>query len=519
MHDGHNGRRRLADRYELAGVIGRGGMGTVYRATDLILDRTVAVKVLPAELAEGDASHVERFQREARAAASLAHPGVVAVYDTGEDDATRFIVMECVNGRSLSQVLRDEAPLDPERAVGIAARVADALAAAHAGGIVHRDIKPGNVMVADDGAVKVLDFGLARARDATALTQSATVLGTAGYLSPEQALGKRADERADVYSLGCLLYALLAGRPPFTGDSAAAVLNQHANSRPQRPSAHNRRVPPALDALVLQMLAKSPAARPQSAIEVRERLSDALAQDTAPTKRMNGAAGWSPTASTRVLATGALHNRRRRTAAAAALAAAALLILLIVALASGGGAPRRAPAARVSTQASSKHAATRSRAGSPSSSPPAAATAPAAHAATPAPRTVAGALGALSSLLAQDAQSGTIDPKAAQQLSQGLAQILSAYASGHAREAERTLSDLSKKLAQFESQGRVAAAAAAPLDSALAGLSAALLGSTPQAAQQESGEGPVQAGERPGQGPLPPGQAKKHGHKGAAGGD
>jgi eukaryotic-like serine/threonine-protein kinase len=508
VHNGHEGRRRLADRYELAGVIGRGGMGTVYRATDLVLDRTVAVKVLPAELAEGDASHVERFQREARAAASLAHPGVVAVYDTGEDDATRFIVMECVNGRSLSELLREDAPLDPERAVGIAAHVADALAAAHAAGIVHRDIKPGNVMIADDGAVKVLDFGLARARDATALTQSMTVLGTAG--SPEQALGKRADERSDVYSLGCLLYALLTGRPPFTGESAAAILNQHVNGRPRPPSALNRRIPPALDAIVLQMLSKSPAARPQSATEVRERLSEALTQDTAPTRRMNGATRGPPTAITRVLAAGAHRDRSRRAAAAVALAAAALLALLIVALASGGGAPSH----HLENNAASKPAATRSPAASPSrsTSQATAAQAPAVQAAAPAPTTVAGALGALSSLLAQDAQAGTIDPQAARQLSQGLGQILTAYDSGHAREAEKGLTELSKNLAQLQNQGRITPAAAGPLDSALASLSGALPQNAPQAGQQDGGE-------LPGQGARPPGQAKKQGDRGSGGGD
>jgi serine/threonine protein kinase len=175
----YDGPRRLSGRYELREIIGRGGMGTVYRATDLVLERTVAVKVLPAALAEEDSRHVARFEREARAAASLAHPSVVAIYDSGEDEATRFIVMECVAGRSLSEVLRDEAPLAPARAARIAARAADALVAAHAAGIVHRDVKPGNVMIQADDAVKVLDFGLARSLGGSALTQTAAVLGTA----------------------------------------------------------------------------------------------------------------------------------------------------------------------------------------------------------------------------------------------------------------------------------------------------------------------------------------------------
>jgi eukaryotic-like serine/threonine-protein kinase len=361
-------------------------------------------------------------------------------------------------------------------------------------------------MVADDGAVKVLDFGLARARDATALTQSATVLGTAGYLAPEQALGKRADERSDIYSLGGVLYALLTGRPPFTGESAAAILNQHVNSRPRPPSALNRRVPPAVDAIVLQMLSKSPAARPQSATEVRERLSEALTQDTAPTKRMDGATRGPPTASTRVLAAGAHRDRSRRTAAAVALAAAALLVLLIVALASGGGAPSH----RISNTAASKPAATRPRAASPSTPHATAARAPAAQAVAPAPTTVAGALGALSSLLAQDAQAGTIDPQAARQLSQGLARILTAYDSANARDAEKGLAELSNNLTQLQNQGRITPAAAGPLDSALARLSGALPQNAPQAGRQDGGE-------LPGQGALPPGQAKKQGDRGSGG--
>jgi serine/threonine-protein kinase len=160
-------RRTLAERYALGEVAGRGGMGIVYRASDLVLRRTVAVKVLSAALVEDDSTHVARFEREARAAAALVHPGVVAVYDTGADEATRFIVMEWVSGRSLATILRDSGPFEPASAIEIAAAVADALAAAHAAGIVHRDVKPANVMVTEDGAVKVLDFGIARALDAS----------------------------------------------------------------------------------------------------------------------------------------------------------------------------------------------------------------------------------------------------------------------------------------------------------------------------------------------------------------
>jgi eukaryotic-like serine/threonine-protein kinase len=270
----------LAGRFELSGVVGRGGMGTVYRATDLVLGRTVAVKVLAAALLE-DPVHVARFEREARAAASLAHPGVVAVYDTGVDHGAHFIVMEFVSGQSLAELIGDRGRLDVGRAVGVGARVADALCAAHAAGLIHRDVKPGNVMLTDGGGVKVLDFGIARALDATALTQTASVLGTAAYMAPEQALGDPADERSDIYSLGCLLYALLTGRPPFAGLLPAAVAHQHVHTDPVPLGRSDARLPDSLDRLVMQMLAKSPDARPQTAAEVRDRLDAVLAKASA----------------------------------------------------------------------------------------------------------------------------------------------------------------------------------------------------------------------------------------------
>ena len=219
-----------------------------------------------------------RFTREARAAAGISHSGVVTVYDAGADGPTRFIVMEFVPGRSLADDPARRAPARPGRAPrDIAAQVADALSAAHAAGIVHRDIKPGNIMVTPDGSVKVLDFGIARAIDGGTLTQTATVLGTSAYMSPEQALGQPVDARSDIYSLGCVLYEMLTGEPPFIADVAAAVLHQHVRVAPKPARERNPAIPPALDALVMQMLAKSPKDRPQTAAEVRDRLGQALA--------------------------------------------------------------------------------------------------------------------------------------------------------------------------------------------------------------------------------------------------
>ena len=271
--------RILAGRYRLDEVIGRGGMSTVYRGTDLALDRVVAVKVALDPLVEQSPVYLARFTREAQSAAAIGHPGVVTVYDAGADGPTRFIVMEYVPGRSLAEILseREHKPLEPDEAAGIAAQVADALSSAHAAGIIHRDIKPGNIMVEPDGSVKVLDFGIARALDGHTLTQTATVLGTSAYMSPEQALGQPVDARSDIYSLGCVLYEMLTGEPPFTAEVSAAVLHQHVRVEPKPARERNPAIPPALNELVMQMLAKSPKDRPQTAANVRDRLRQAPA--------------------------------------------------------------------------------------------------------------------------------------------------------------------------------------------------------------------------------------------------
>ncbi|MEO6503249.1 MAG: Stk1 family PASTA domain-containing Ser/Thr kinase [Jatrophihabitantaceae bacterium] len=273
--------RLIGGRYEIGELLGYGGMAEVHKGRDVRLGRDVAVKVLRADLAR-DPSFQNRFRREAQAAAGLNHPSIVAVYDTGEDDGpeghTPYIVMEYVEGHTLREVLKTQQQVPPEQAMEITAEVCAALDFSHRSGIVHRDVKPGNVMITNSGAIKVMDFGIARALadNAATVTATAAVIGTAQYLSPEQARGESVDARSDVYSTGCLLYELLTGHPPFTGDSPVAIAYQHVRENPQVPSSVNQVVPPALDSIVMKALAKNPLNRYQTAAEMRADLQRAL---------------------------------------------------------------------------------------------------------------------------------------------------------------------------------------------------------------------------------------------------
>ncbi|MEV6775941.1 Stk1 family PASTA domain-containing Ser/Thr kinase [Streptomyces syringium] len=273
--------RRLGGRYELGSVLGRGGMAEVYLAHDTRLGRTVAVKTLRVDLAR-DPSFQARFRREAQSAASLNHPSIVAVYDTGEDYvdgvSIPYIVMEYVDGSTLRELLHSGRKLLPERSLEMTIGVLQALEYSHRAGIVHRDIKPANVMLTRTGQVKVMDFGIARAMgdSGMTMTQTAAVIGTAQYLSPEQAKGEQVDARSDLYSTGCLLYELLTVRPPFVGDSPVAVAYQHVREEPNPPSVHDPEITPEMDAIVLKALTKDPDYRYQSADEMRADIEAAL---------------------------------------------------------------------------------------------------------------------------------------------------------------------------------------------------------------------------------------------------
>ena len=329
-------------------------------AEDQLLNRVVAVKVLFPELAQ-DEAFVERFRREARAAASLNHHNIVSVYDYGGDEGSWFIVMEYVDGPTLRDIIRAEGAMDPARATELASEVAAALAAAHAQGIIHRDVKPANVLIADDtGTVKVADFGIARAANARqGLTMPGTVLGTASYLSPEQAQGAEVDHRSDIYSLGMVLYEMLTGKAPFTGDSPVAIAYQQVSQTAPAASTHNPRVPPALDAVVMKAMSKAPAARQATAEELRAELlavdrvvgdPDATAAIVAPVAATGESTTVLAGSSTSVLPpverqyverapAGPLPPdvyRRRRAAVIGAVALAALAVIAILLLLNGG---------------------------------------------------------------------------------------------------------------------------------------------------------------------------------------
>ncbi len=342
--------RLLGGRYQVGELLGYGGMAEVHHGRDLRLGREVAIKLLRIDLAR-DATFQMRFGREAQNAAALNHPAIVAVYDTGEERAPTgeslpYIVMEFVNGRTLKEVLTAEGPLMPRRALEISADICAALEFSHRHGIIHRDIKPGNVMLTQTGQVKVMDFGIARAlaSGASTMTQTSAVIGTAQYLSPEQARGEPVDARSDVYATGCVVFELLTGHPPFVGDNPVSVAYQHVREDPKAPSASNRDVTPDVDAIVLKALSKNPLNRYQSAAEMRADLLRAVAGrpvlatpvmndnpntvvETAPRMGPNGAR---PTSPARV------GNPQRRRASAWVMVALSLLgIVAVIALGTG----------------------------------------------------------------------------------------------------------------------------------------------------------------------------------------
>jgi predicted Ser/Thr protein kinase len=462
----------LSERYEIETTLGEGGMARVYRGTDGVLGRPVAIKVLADRYANDD-TFVTRFRREAQAAAALNHPNVVSVFDTGDDGQAHYIVMEYVPGQTLADVLKREGPLDPDRAAGIAEDVATALQAAHERGLVHRDVKPGNVMIDPEGRTKVMDFGIARAAADDTLTQTGAVLGTAAYLSPEQARGDPVDARSDIYSLGAVLYEMLTGRPPFTGDSPVAIAYAHVNDPPDPPSAHRPGVPPELEAVTMRALAKDPNDRYGSAGEFRDALAAARGAGVS-TEPIGAAAGDTavmpaPGATAPVSTEPVGPPRRASWLPLALIAAAVLAVAGILALSLTGGERQRGGRNRNQEQAPPEQES------------------PAPPAEIPAPDV---ALGAFENLLAASVTDGTLTLEAADKIGSKANAAGDKYFEGELEPALDELSKAHEEVDKALSEGEITSdETASALHQGLDMVAASMEASPPEVPTEEEGDG------------------------------
>src|SRR5215472_15900734 len=458
------GTRVLGGRYVLGVVLGTGGMATVWRAKDQVLGREVAVKVLGPQFA-ADAGFVARFEREARHAARLSHPRLVTVFDCGIDDGTAFIVMELVAGRTLRQVLDEAGIVPPAQAAGIAAAVCESLEVAHAAGLVHRDIKPANIVVSG-GEVKVLDFGIVRAEGTAGLTRTQAVLGTAAYLSPEQASGRPAGPQSDLYSLGCVLFEMLTGEPPFNADSAVGLAYRHVHDDPGPPSARRPGAGGQLDEITAWLLAKDPAARPPGAAAARAGLLAALnpaATAVLPGLQEDGV----PSGRSR----GGLRRPTRAEMVLAGALAAVLVALAAVLLSGPAARPAPGAAPDVTPTPAAHHPSAANPASHQAHKP---AKRPAAGGARTLPPVAAAAATFVGELEAGVAE-GQVTPQAGHDLSNHLQQLLFSPP-GHQPQRIQQYAQLLQSFDQRRQQGQITGHAATVLRHALQALAAAVGG-------------------------------------------
>ena len=436
----------LGSRYTLTEVLGAGGMATVWRARDEVLGREVAVKVLSPQYA-ADPGFLARFEREARHAASVSSPRLVTVFDSGIDEGTAYLVMELVAGRTLRQVLAEASPLPIGQAVAIAAAVCEGLDAAHAAGLVHRDITPANIMLSGE-EVKILDFGIARADGTAAGTLTGMILGTAAYLSPEQSAGYPAGPQSDLYSLGCVLFEMLTGTAPFTAESPVGIAYRQVHDDPGLPSARRPGLSPSLDAITARLLAKNPNDRPVSAAAARAGLLAALVPD--------GTAVL-PVPSGSVPDTARQRRRPRWSETVLAVTLAAALVALTVTLLTspGSASPAATPATRDSQSSQPR--------------------------ATPAGTTTTSALppvAAAAAALVGDLQAGVTDGQVTQQAGQNLfnqlQQLLFAPPGQSAQQTQNQYDQLAQAYTQYQSQGDITGEAAVTIPKAISALGNAL---------------------------------------------
>jgi serine/threonine protein kinase len=430
----------LAERYQLDRSLGNGGMGEVFEATDLTLHRSVAVKLLSPSLVQDEPARA-RFLREARALARVNSPHVVAVYDAGEDDERPYLVMELVEGTTLEHELERSGRLEPARAVAIAKDIASGLASAHEQGIVHRDVKPSNVFLTPSDAAKVGDFGIARLErpDAT-LTLTGQTFGSPPYVAPEQATGGTVDARADLYSLGCVLFQMLVGRRPFSGDDAVSLVYQHVHTTPPRVDSLQPEVPVALGDLVAGLMAKDPDDRPDSAEEVRRAL------ESVPTDPVATATTTLPVTATAVLPRRAQTERRRKPWWP--LVAGIVGVVVLLALTAAAILARGDPTAAASGPTRPPSTALSSPPASASSSPSA-----------PLPQTPAAAGAALLALTQQLQDAGAIDHKLADDIQHSVDEVLNGKGK-HDENVDATdkLNELKDTVAEAVDHGTVSAA-------------------------------------------------------------
>ena len=465
----------LGDRYRLEEVLGSGGMATVWRAWDLRLERPVAVKTLD-HAGLSDPSAAERFDREARTVARLTHPNIVAVYDVGTQDGVGYLVMELIGGVSVATLL-DGGPLPVQQAVSIAAQTCDALGAAHAAGVIHRDVKPANIMVTHAGAVKVCDFGIARQLHAAGQTLTApdSAIGTSDFMAPEQATGDPVDARTDLYALGCVLYAMLTGRPPFTGDNPIAVIYQHLHNAPTPVRSLRADAPAELAALIGQLLAKEPTDRPADHRHVLAALgvldgpspTARLAEPVTAVRPVARAAVPTPT---RTMPTAMEHDERRFgvwpeqhkriTRGGVALVVITLIALVTAAVLAAAllsrptGQPQAAPPPSAATTTGSAASSTPSN--------------------TPTPADPAAQVTALQATLQQLVDSGQVDSHAADDLSHQLDDLTHRLDHGNGHDSTDKINALRSDLSQLQGDGKMTPAGYNALSAALDQLAASL---------------------------------------------